>query len=75
MSIAEAPGHPQNIARRVFGGPADHRLPNPTPRIDDHQPLTPADAPAFGDDTDEILTRLGYDDGRIQALRDARVVS
>ncbi len=75
LSIAEAPEHPQNIARRVFGGPADHRLPNPTPRIDGGDPPALTDSPPIGGDTDEILTRLGYDNDRIRVLRDARVVS
>ena len=75
LSIAEAPEHPQNIARRVFGGPAEHRLPNPTPRFDGDDPPAPTDAPPIGADTDRILARLGYDDDRIQALRYGRVVS
>lgn len=75
LSIAEAPEHRQNIARQVFGGHADHRLPNPTPRIDGGDPPALDDAPPIGDDTDEILTQLGYADDRIQALRDAWVVS
>ena len=75
LSIAEAPEHRQNIARQVFGGRADHRLPNPTPRIDGGDPPALDDAPPIGDDTDEILIQLGYADDRIQALRDAWVVS
>ena len=75
LSIVEAPEHPQNMARRVFGGPAEHRLPNPTPRFGGDDPPTPTDAPPIGADTDGILAWLGYDDDRIQALRDGRVVS
>ena len=75
LSIAEAPEHRQNIARQVFGGRADHRLPNPTPRIDGGDPPALDDAPPIGDDTGEILIQLGYADDRIQALRDAWVVS
>lgn len=75
LSLAEAPEHPQNVARRVFGGPDDHRLPNPTPRIGDGFPSTLADAPELGVDTEEILTRLGYGRTRIQDLRERGVVS
>ena len=75
LSIVEAPEHPQNMARRVFGGPAEHCLPNPTPRFGGDDPPTPTDAPPIGADTDGILAWLGYDDDRIQALRDGRVVS
>ena len=31
-------------------------------------------APALGADTDEILRGLGYDETRINALRDAKVI-
>jgi len=75
LSIAEAPEHPQNVARRVFGGPEGHRLPNPTPRIGSDHPNAFPVAPEIGVDSDEILAGLGYDDVRIQMLRAARVVS
>ena len=58
-----------------FGEFAGHRLPNPTPRIGADYPFTPTDAPALGDDTNEILVRLGYDSARIQELRGLGVVS
>ncbi len=75
LSLSEAPEHPHNLARRVFSGSAGHHLPNPTPRIDGRDPSPLADAPEIGIDTGEILTRLGYDNARIQALRDLGTVS
>ena len=75
LSLSEAPEHPHIVARRVFGGPADHRLPNPTPRIGDNQPHTLTDAPGIGVDTDELLVHLGYDSDHIQELRDIGAVS
>ncbi len=75
LSLTEAPEHPHNVARSVFGEFAGHRLPNPTPRIGADYPFTPTDAPALGDDTNEILVRLGYDSARIQELRGLGVVS
>lgn len=75
LSLAEAPEHPHNAARRVFSGSADHRLPNPTPRIGEDAPATLTDAPEFGADTDEILARLGYENARIQGWRDRGLVS
>ena len=75
LSLSEAPLHPQNVARRVFDGSRDRRLPNPTPRIDGRDPSALAGAPEIGIDTGEILTGLGYDDARIQVLRDLGVVS
>ena len=75
LSLTEAPEHPHNVARSVFGGFAGHRLPNPTPRVGADQPFTLTDAPEFGVDTDEILARLGYDKAGIQELRGRGVVS
>ncbi len=75
LSLTEAPEHPHNVARHVFGGPADHRLPNPSPRIGVDYPITLADAPEPGVDTNEILTRLGYENTRIRELRGRGVVS
>ena len=75
LSISEAPEHPHNVARRVFDGPSGQHLPNPTPRIGDRDPSPLAAAPEIGIDTGEILARLGYDDSRIQALRDLGAVS
>ncbi len=75
LSLSEAPEHPHNVARRVFDGPSGHRLPNPTPRIDDRDPSALAASPEIGIDTGEILSRLGYDDASIQALRDLGAVS
>jgi len=75
LSLSEAPEHPHNLARRVFGGPTDHRLPNPTPRIGGIRSSTLTDAPEVGFDTDETLARLGYDETRIRELRDMGAVS
>jgi len=75
LSLSEAPDHPHNVARHVFGGPERHRLPNPTPRIGGNPPFTLSEAPEIGVDTIEILVQLGYDDVRIQELSDLGAVS
>lgn len=75
LSLADAPEHPQNVARHVFGGPPGHRLPNPTPRIGGSDPATLSDAPEIGADTDEILDELGYEVALIHSLREALVIS
>ncbi len=75
LSLSEAPEHPQNVARSVFGGPADHRLPNPTPRIGGEHPAVLAEAPGIGADTDEVLIGFGYEKAQIRELRHLGVVS
>lgn len=75
LSLSEAPDHPHNVARQVFGGPEHHRLPNPTPRIGRNPPFPLSDAPEIGVDTIEILVQLGYNDVRIQELSDLGAVS
>ena len=75
LSINEAPEHPHNVAREVFGGPGDHRLPNPAPRLGDGAPpvLTPLREP--GADTSEVLGEFGYDPAEIEAMRGAGTVA
>jgi alpha-methylacyl-CoA racemase len=75
LSLSEAPDHPHNAARSVFGGPSDHRLPNPTPRIGKGQPIGLVEAPGIGVDTDDVLIRFGFEKAQIEHLRSRGVVS
>jgi alpha-methylacyl-CoA racemase len=75
LSLSEAPDHPHNAARGVFGGPADHRLPNPTPRVGGGSPAALAEAPKIGAATDEVLIQSGYETAQIRELRRLGVVS
>jgi alpha-methylacyl-CoA racemase len=75
LSMGEAPMHPQNVARDVFGGVDGHRLPNPAPRIGavSSTELAPVRMP--GADTADVLGRAGYSDGDIERLIAGGVVA
>ncbi|MEN8233835.1 MAG: CaiB/BaiF CoA-transferase family protein [Actinomycetota bacterium] len=69
LSLREAPEHPHNESRRVFGGPTGHRLPNAAPRLGSVPQTDLGAATDPGEHTDEILTMLGYETEEIARLR------
>ena len=72
LSMAEAPHHPHNAARQTFVEADGVMQPAPAPRYS----ATVTDAPRMtkAADTDAILADLGYDAGRIGALKAAGTV-
>ncbi|MFZ4380383.1 MAG: CaiB/BaiF CoA transferase family protein [Sandarakinorhabdus sp.] len=72
LSMAEAPHHPHNVARQTFVEADGVMQPAPAPRYS----ATITDAPRMTRvaDTDAILADLGYDAGRIGALKAAGTV-
>lgn len=74
LSLTEAPRHPHNRARNTFVEVGGVVQPAPAPRFGS----TPAGAPEMpggpGEDTDVVLTRLGYSSAEIGTLRDSGVV-
>jgi alpha-methylacyl-CoA racemase len=69
LSLEEAPEHPQNASRDVFGGPVGHRLPGIAPRFDGRHPDDLSAVREPGTDTTAILSDLGYGAAEISALR------
>jgi len=67
LSMAEAPHHPHNAARGTFVEADGVMQPAPAPRYS----ATVSDAPRMtkAADTDAILAELGYDGGRVAALK------
>ena len=74
LPLAEAPGHPHNVARGTFTSVGGTTQPAPAPRFS----RTPADPPRpavpAGADTGAVLAGLGLDDGQIAALRERGVI-
>lgn len=68
LSLSEAPHHPHNVRRRVFGGSHEHRLPNPAPRVGDNPERALSEAVGPGADTTAVLTELGLDADEIDSL-------
>lgn len=71
LSMAEAPAHPHNIARKTFVEVNGAVQPAPAPRYSRTVPDTPR---PLGRTTDAILGRLGYSDDRIARLRATAIV-
>ncbi len=69
LSMAEAPTHPHNAARRTFDTVGAAMQPMPAPRYSATPTADPVAAGAAGADGDALLTGLGYDAARIAALR------
>ena len=69
LSMAEAPRHPHNAARRTFDTVGTAMQPMPAPRYSATPTADPVAAGAAGADGDALLAALGYDAARIAALR------
>ena len=72
LSMSEAPHHPHNAARGTFVEADGVMQPAPAPRYS----ATVSDAPRMTKtaDTDAILAELGYDGGKVEALKAAGTV-
>jgi alpha-methylacyl-CoA racemase len=72
LSMSEAPHHPHNAARGTFVEADGVMQPAPAPRYS----ATVSDAPRMTKmaDTDAILAELGYDSGKVEALKAAGAV-
>ena len=79
LSMAEAPAHPHNTARRVFTDVGGVPQPAPAPRFGRSQPAAPRAPVRPGTDTDSVLAAprpagLGLTGEQIAGLRERGVV-
>jgi alpha-methylacyl-CoA racemase len=74
LSPWEAHTHPHNVARDAFVEVDGKVQPAPAPRFSHTPAAVPAAAPAVGADSEALLRGLGYDDEKIEALRDAGAI-
>ncbi len=75
LSMAEAPGHPHNVARGTFVEVDGVVQPGPAPRFSRTPGAVARPAPHPGQHTDEVLTSWGLATDRITELRAAGAVS
>ena len=74
LSLDEAPQHPHNVARGTFAEILGVVQPSPAPRFS-RTPATLRRPPvAAGQDTDEVLAEIGFDQGDLARLGAAGVV-
>ncbi len=74
LSLTEAPDHQHNVERETFVEHGGIRQPAPAPRFSRTPATLGLTPPAPGDQTNEILAELGYDDDDIARLRAAGAV-
>ena len=74
LSMAEAPEHPHNKARDAFREIGGMMQPMPAPRYSGTPTAVPTAAPKAGNDTEAVLKALGYDEGRLAALKSAGAI-
>ena len=75
LSLAEAPDHPHNVSRGTFVDVAGVVQPAPAPRFSvTHTEASPVHG-RVGQDTDHVLTRLGFDAAEIAEMRDSGSVA
>ena len=74
LSMAEATEHPHNVARNVFVDVDGVVQPAPAPRFSGTPAATPRGARSPDANASEILTGIGYDNARIDALRARGVI-
>lgn len=75
LAMDEAPRHPHNVARDTFLELGGVTQPAPAPRFSRTPAATPDQAHRIGEDTDAILSGLGYSNDRIGKLRDAGAIA
>jgi len=74
LSLAEAPGHPHNVARGTFTEVAGVVQPAPAPRFSATPGAVVRPPPLPGQHTDEVLRECGYGDREIAELRASSAV-
>jgi alpha-methylacyl-CoA racemase len=74
LTIAEAPNHPHNVARRTFIEVDGVPQPAPAPRFSRTVPAAPRSPALPGAHTRDVLAGLGFDEGAVAELTDAGVV-
>ncbi len=74
LDLGEAAQHPHNAARGTFIEIDGVRQPAPAPRFGETPSPMPSPPPEPGADTDAVLAAIGYDAGRLDALRAQGVI-
>ena len=74
LTLAEAPDHPNNQARRSYVEVAGVQVAAPVPRFGGTPATVAGPPPAWGADTDDVLAALGYSADRRAELRAAGVI-
>ena len=74
LSVQDAAEHPHMRAREAFERVDGVLQPRCAPRFSGHAPAPIAPVPSVGQDTEAVLSELGYDAGQVQRLRETGVI-
>ena len=74
LSLAEAPHHSHNVARKTFLEVNGRVQPAPAPRFSVTKADAPRKSPQVGDDTASVLKDLGHDSAQIEAFKSQGIV-
>ncbi|HJQ41656.1 MAG TPA: CaiB/BaiF CoA-transferase family protein [Jatrophihabitantaceae bacterium] len=74
LTLAEAPDHPHNVARKTYGRVADAVLAEPAPKFS-ATPASHTQLTEIGGQTDELLAEAGYAADEVARLRESGVVA
>lgn len=74
LSMAEAPAHPHNAARRTFVEVGGDTQPAPAPRFSGTPAAAPSPEKPGGADSDAVLKSIGFSADRIAQLRETGAV-
>ena len=75
LSIAEAPNHPHNVARKTFDTDHGFVQPAPAPRFSRTPGAIQSPPSNAGDHTDDVLSFAGFDGSEIASLRSTGAVA
>jgi alpha-methylacyl-CoA racemase len=74
LTLAEAPGHPHNVARRSYTQVGPATLAGAAPKFSATQGGA-AELTELGHDTAAVLAELGYDDAQVAALHESGTIA
>jgi alpha-methylacyl-CoA racemase len=75
LSLAEAPGHPHNVARGIFSPYRDGVTPRVAPVFSRTPALPPGEVRTAGQDTRTVLLTAGFGEAEVDALLEQGVVT
>ena len=75
LSMAEAPGHPHNVARGTFTEVAGVVQPRPAPRFSRTDSEIQGPPPHAGQHTDDVLGAFGFSADEVVALRQSGAIA
>ncbi|MFN2167023.1 MAG: CoA transferase, partial [Anaerolineae bacterium] len=75
LSFVDAPKHPANVARQTYIEVDGIVQPAPAPRFSRTPSEVSHGAHAIGEDTDAVLSAMGFGEQEIEQLKDAGVIA